>query len=806
MKAPHNENQHNLSRHSLKKKGMRDAIGFLEEINMIANVGGWEMDLVHNELYWTDGTKRIQDLPASYKPAFEDALSFYKEGENRERLQHLVRQAITSGEPFDQEFQLVTAKDREIWVRSIGIPEIADGRCVRLFGSVQDITETKMLLEKNQRLTQLYEAILQLSGKLIQTDVVNMEDAIREVLKKLGELNQADRVFIFEFDQKTESVKNTYEWRRATDETKSTNWQDIPLDILPGWKEKLKNKEPFLFQSPRDKNKNHDKNTSSELCIGSLIATPMFFGEDLIGFAGFAALKEEMDWGDLTLTFLKIAADGLAGSIGRMRYEKTLIAAKQEAEATNLAKSEFLVNMAHEIKTRLHEILGFSQIVLHNTDNPSHRQPLEIVDKSGNALLALINDMLEFSKIEVSAKIAPTPTNLSDLLENLKDFFLPVIEKKNISLRINTEPNLPELKLDQLRLRQVLIKLIDNALKYTSQGSINISVQAEKYKNLSGRYNLKIAVQDTGIGITKNKKESINRFFEKPDSIFIRDESSKGLGLQLARTLTSIMKGKIEMESEIGRGSTFTISFFDVEADKVDEQKTTDSPEPASAVFNDQLVLVVDDVITHFLLIKSMLENYHLNFIYAKSGEAGIEKAINEQPDLILMDINMPPGINGYEATRRLREDQQTAKIPIIAYTTNTLDDAMDKNRHLFDDVLSKVPLRLPRIIETLARFLEYEKIENDLPDEAQDDTQNNQEADYLKDLINSFRDRVSNLVEVIDFTETERLIADLEEFQKQQYSARLQKYIAKLKKDHDTFDFDSLTRHLSRFEKNLTC
>ncbi len=792
--------------HSFRKKGMEEALGFLEEINMIANVGGWEIDLVNKELYWTDGTKRIQDLPPNHKPDFEDALLFYKEGENRERLQRLVRQAIKEGDPFDEEFQLVTAKKREIWVRSIGIPEIVDDRCVRLFGSVQDITETKKLLEKNQRLTQLYEAILQLSGKLIQTDVVNMGDAIREVLKKLGELNQADRVFIFEFDQKTESVKNTYEWRRTTNETKSTNWQDIPLDFLPGWKEKLKNKEPFYFQSPADKNNKNDQDTSPELCIGSLIAAPMFFGEDLIGFAGFAALKEEMDWGDLTLTFLKIAADGLAGSIGRMRYEKTLIAAKQEAEATNLAKSEFLVNMAHEIKTRLHEILGFSQIVLNNTDNPAHRQPLEIVDKSGSALLALINDMLEFSKIEVSAKIAPTPTNLRDLLENLKDFFLPVIEKKNISFQIHTDPNLPELKLDQLRLRQVLIKLIDNALKYTNQGSINVSVKAEESENLPGSYHLKISIQDTGIGITKNKKESINKFFEKPESIFIRDESSKGLGLQLARTLTSIMKGKIEMESEIGRGSTFTISFFDVEADKVDEQKTTDKTQPVSAVFNDQVVLVVDDVITHYLLIKSMLENFHLNFIYAKSGEAGIEKAINEQPDLILMDINMPPGINGYEATRRLRENMTTAKIPIIAYTTNTLDDAMDKNRYLFDDIVSKVPLRLPRIIETLTKFLEYERMGENQSNEKIGETQNDQETVYLKDLINSFRDRVSNLVEVIDFTETERLISDLEEFQKQQYSARLDKYITKLKKAHDTFDFDSLTRHLSKFEQHLTC
>jgi signal transduction histidine kinase/DNA-binding NarL/FixJ family response regulator len=792
--------------HSFRKKGMEEALGFLEEINMIANVGGWEMDLVNKKLYWTDGTKRIQDLPASYKPEFDDALSFYKEGENHERLQHLVRQAITAGEPFEEEFQLVTAKNREIWVRLIGIPEIVDDRCVRLFGSVQDITETKKLLEKNQRLTQLYEAILQLSGKLIQTDVVNMGDAIREVLKKLGELNQADRVFIFEFDQKTESVKNTYEWRRTTDETKSTNWQDIPLDFLPGWKEKLKNMEPFYFQSPAGKNKKNDQDTSPELCIGSLIAAPMFFGEDLIGFAGFATLNEEMDWGDLTFTFLKITADGLAGSIGRMRYEKTLIAAKQEAEATNLSKSEFLVNMAHEIKTRLHEILGFSQIVLNNTDNAAHRQPLEIVDKSGSALLALINDMLEFSKIEVSAKIAPTPTNLRDLLENLKDFFLPVIEKKNLTFQIQTDPNLPELKLDQLRLRQVLIKLIDNALKYTNQGSINVSVKAEESENLTGSYHLKISIQDTGIGITKNKKESINRFFEKPESIFIRDDSSKGLGLQLARTLTSIMKGKIEMESEIGRGSTFTISFFDVEADKGDEQKTTDKTQPASAVFNDQMILVVDDVITHYLLIKSILENFHLNFIYAKSGEAGIEKAINEQPDLILMDINMSPGINGYEATRRLRENKTTAKIPIIAYTTNTLDDAMDKNKYLFDDVVAKVPLRLPRIIETLTKFLEYEKIGEDQSNEIMSETQNDRETNYLKDLINSFRDRVSNLVEVIDFTETERLISDLEEFQKQQYSARLEKYITKLKKAHDTFDFDSLTRHLSKFEQHLTC
>jgi signal transduction histidine kinase/FixJ family two-component response regulator len=668
------------------------------------------------------------------------------------------------------------------------------------------IKEKSVPAKDNNRSPELNDLLMRLTGNLIQCEVKEMDAAITYAIEALGEFFGTDRIAVFEIHPEKNIINNTYEWCEKGIETEKSNLQGVNLDQFLNWKNKLHDQQHVILGAFNQFDNSHKAlNAIIKIHESQYAAVfPMVSGNELNGFASFIFQKLKGQLNEKYAASLRFATNVIFGSISRLRYEKLLISARQQAEASNLAKSEFLVNMAHEIKTRLHEILGFSQIVLHATNDPKHKQALDIVDKSGNALVELINDMLEFSKIEVAAKITPTKTNIPELLHNLKDFFLPVIEKKNIRFGIMTPPDLPLLKLDQLRLRQVLIKLIDNSLKYTNSGSISILVKSEKSEVSSTKYNLKISVKDTGIGITKSKKETINKFFEKSDSIFFRDENSSGLGLQLAKTLIGIMKGKIEMESDIGKGSIFTISFFDVEADLGEDQRLSGDSDHKNIKFKGQKILVVDDVISHFLLIQSILEEYNLNCIYAENGNEGVKKANEDKPDLILMDINMPPGMNGYETTQMIRGNPVTASFPVIAFTTNTQDALMEKNRHLFDELLAKVPLRLPQLIATLSKFLKHDNLEDTSVNDADISADDMDDMDFLQDIVASFNDRVTNLVEVIDFTEIDKLITDLQSFNSEKKSGRLERYTEELKEAYDAFDFDKLSLLLKQFEKTL--
>lgn len=795
-----------LPEHSFQRKEMRNAISFLEDINMIANVGGWEMDFEKNELYWTNGTKRLQDLPEDYEPDFYKALLYYKEGENRERLSSLVRRAIKQGIPFDEEFQLITAKGREIWVRSIARPEMKDGRCLRLYGSVQDITEYKLLWTSNQELRKLYDIVVSLSGKIIQASIEELDAAINATLKELGEYNSVDRVCIYELDQKTDELVLTHEWCNSYATSVIHQKIRVPLNSLRGIYQKFILNEYVYISDVKNipDEYAHDKIMIEKRGGKSFFAIPMYMGEIFIGFAAFDSIRETKSWDEKIISLVKILVDICAGGIGRMRNEVSLMQAKGEAELSNMAKNEFIASIGNQLKTPLININGVSQSLLRSDIDEAAKEKIRLIESNGEMLFRMINDLLELSKIESeSQESVLKPTRLRDMIEEIKQYNVSEIERKGLGFHTILPQDEKPFLLDEVRLKQVLINLISNAVKYTNRGSVTVKVAVKPDNDASDTYTLWITVRDTGIGISETYKKAIVEFFALSRSSLSKHGGGLSLGFHIVRRLTEIMQGSVTVESEFGMGSAFTIVLNNI------PQAKAESPvdlQHVTARFKGQKLLMVDDVPTQFTILKECLKDSNLVLEYAVSGEEGVEKATAITPDLILMDISMDPGISGFEATRRLRANPITAKIPVIAFSTNTLDPNMEKNKMLFDDIVEKRPGDYNLLLFSLMKFFEHEV---DTTEAKSDEkviipapaTEN---LAFLNEVVKAMAGRIEKLIAFIDISELENLITDLKTLQAQGNSDRLNTFVRDLDIAFNSFDFDAIGTLLKNFKTNL--
>ncbi|HPG41127.1 MAG TPA: PAS domain S-box protein [bacterium] len=620
----------------------------LEEAQTIANMGSWVWDRTSNQIFWSDQLYKIFNLQKSDHPINPDDLLSLVFVEDQDYLTEQVNTILNVFEPFDLEFRILRYSDDVVRIIHVqGCPEQDDkGELIRIYGFAQDITERKDAQANIEKWAHIFKT-------------ANWGIAISSIHSRLFEQVNPAYAKMHGYDE-NELVGKPIEAVYA---------DDFKSDVQQYF-EMVKSYGHYTFESL------HIRKDGTTFPV--ILDITNLVDDQNIPYAFIANVQD--------ITELK-------------NKEIELIKAKEQAESANKAKSDFLANMSHELRTPLNGIMGMATLLTGTELNETQKEYLSMLDFSAEKLFQIIEDLLVFSRIDMM-KLALNNENfnLAELLIKTIKILQQDATKKGLNLTYKVDNENTCYYGDKLRIGQILVNLINNAIKFTKTGYINVVLEHHK-KNIS------ISVQDTGIGIAGDKLEIIFEPFKQVEDIYTKTHQGAGLGLSIVKGLVELMEGSITVKSHVNQGSTFTVK-LPVKA-KLPEF-VSESPfiktahEIMDAPQSEIKILVVEDDAINRLYITTLLKEEKWKTEWACNGKEALLKLQSEKYSLVLMDLGLPE-LNGIDTTIQIRNSNGiNCQTPIVALTAHAMPE--DKQK-CFDagmnDFITK-PINTDSFLDTL--------------------------------------------------------------------------------------------------------
>ena len=432
----------------------------------------------------------------------------------------------------------------------------------------------------------------------------------------------------------------------------------------------------------------------------------------------------EYKWLDFSLKVIMSEEGHIEGYIGAIvditkikETELALIEAKEKESMANKAKDEFLTTMSHEIRTPLNAVIGISHLLLLENPKMEQLENLSTLKHSSEHLLCLVNDILDFNKIASGQlELEERDFSLNQVLNGLRSIFHNTAKEKDIRLLIKKDTSLPKTFIgDSTRLSQILTNLVSNAIKFTEEGKVMVDIEVLKVE--ADFYVLEFVISDTGIGIPDDKKDKIFLSFAQANSDTTRKYGGTGLGLAICKRLLEIMDSDLELESEVGKGSTFSFKLKLQKSSMTDYQEDNNAFDARSIHDQDNLkgarILVAEDNKVNIMVIEKFLSKWQVDFDIAENGLIALNKALENTYDMILMDLQMPV-MNGFEASKAIRESNNPLNkvMPIYALSASTGMDIKNQLGEFGIDGLICKPFNPTELFKTLTSILQQKYIQ----------------------------------------------------------------------------------------------
>jgi len=563
------------------------------------------------------------------------------------------------------------------------------------------------------------ELISEISRSFVSSD--NSQQLVNEAIAKLGRYYKVSNVIIFNLEYNSGIAALEYFWSAY-----GMKPNRVKIDtgdfIKESFPERLYNitSVPILSSADTSAKTNKLFKELSADNVSAFICAPLYVEGSLWGMITVEQCNAMRQWTDSEKSFIAVAASTIASAITLDIYNTRLKDAVTKVTAASRAKSEFLSNMSHEMRTPMNAIINMTVIAKNTTDLERKNYALEKIGDASTHLLGVINDILDMSKIEANKFVlVPVTFNFEKMLSRVVNVINFRVEEKHQILSLQIDKNIPDTLFgDDQRISQIITNLLGNAVKFTPEkGTIRLA--AEFMCEKESVCTLKISVTDTGIGISKDQQKSLFQSFQQAESSTARTYGGTGLGLSISRSFVEMMGGKIWVESQYGKGSTFTFTIKIERGKEYEEpQETEISQGFINNDFTDHRILLVEDMEINREIVLMLLESTQIEIDCAVNGIQAVEMFIEEPKryEMILMDIHMP-GMDGYEATRQIRDYEQKQKnkhtgdnyqwhTPIIAMTANVFKEDI---KHCLDagmdDHIGK-PLDLDVVMEKLRYYI----------------------------------------------------------------------------------------------------